>query len=193
MTSVLLTGFEAFSTLALNPTTALVEDAANLLRNDTKVVSAVLPVSYEQSTQRLLTLLDQHRPDLVIATGVALGRTALTPERVAINCASSTIPDNDGTQPTDSALEPDGPAAYFTKLPIRAIVAACVDAGYPAEISDSAGTYVCNAVFYRLMGALPPQVQGGFVHVPLPPDGGYTPDRLAEALAITVRTVLAQM
>ena len=107
----------------------------------------------------------EHRPELVIAVGLAEGRTAITPERIAINVEDARIADNAGAQPVDAPVVPGGPDAHLTRLPVKEIVAAIAAAGIPAALSDSAGTFVCNAVMYRLLhdhAGLP----AGFIHVP---------------------------
>jgi pyroglutamyl-peptidase len=116
-------------------------------------------------------LLRRHRPALVIGFGLAAGRAAVTPERVAINVDDARIPDNAGAQPVDRPVVRGGPAAYWSTLPIKAIVAALTREGIPAAVSQTAGTFVCNHVFYGLMHALArtPGVRGGFVHVPAVP------------------------
>ena len=134
-----------------------------------RVIGAELPTVFQESLQSLRDLLRQHRPTLVICCGQAGGRGALSLERVAINVDDARIPDNRGAQPVDRPVVPGGPAAYFTSLPIKAMRQALLDAGINAEVSQTAGTFVCNHVFYSLMhyakktGA---KWRGGFIHVP---------------------------
>ena len=127
-------------------------------------------------------------PDLVIATGLADGRTAITPERVAINLEDARIPDNAGAQPRERTIDPDGPAAYLSGLPVRAIADAITAAGLPAQVSLSAGAFVCNSVMYRLLGSVPEGVVAGFIHVPSADD--LPVDEIATGLAIAVRVSL---
>jgi len=141
-----------------------------------QVVAVQLPCVFGAALQCLQRALDQHQPQLVLALGQAAGRCELTPERVAINVDDARIADNNGAQPVDSAVVPGGPAAYFSTLPIKAMVAALRAAGVPASVSQTAGTFVCNHVFYGLMHALHTRpgaraaVRGGFMHLPLLPE-----------------------
>ena len=111
----------------------------------------------------------EHKPDVVICVGQAGGRTAITPEKVAINLMDGRIPDNAGYQPVDVPIRADGPAAYFATLPVKAMVQRMQDAGIPAAVSYTAGTYVCNSLMYTLLFLIDrkfPSVRGGFIHVP---------------------------
>ena len=137
------------------------------------LVEAVqLPCVFGQALQALEEALARTAPHLVLALGQAGGRVDLSLERVAINVDDARIADNAGAQPIDQAVQPDGPAAYFSTLPIKAMVAAMRAAGLPASVSQSAGTFVCNHVFYGLMHRLRsrPEVRGGFMHLPLLPE-----------------------
>ena len=137
----------------------------------------------------------------MVCAGQAGGRSRVSLERIAINCDDARIPDNAGNAPVDQPVVTGGPAAYFSTLPVKAALAALLAAGIPAEVSQTAGTYVCNHVFYGLMHALRlrPGTRGGFVHVPyepaqLPPgstDPALPLEQLAEALAVVVRSTLA--
>lgn len=123
-----------------------------------------LPVEFGRASSVLASLIAAHSPDLVIAVGLAGDRAAITPERVAINVEDARIADNAGAQPSDRLIDPDGPDAHFTRLPVRAIVDAIAAAGIPASLSNSAGTFVCNSVMYRLLEST--TVPAGFIHVP---------------------------
>jgi pyroglutamyl-peptidase len=115
--------------------------------------------------------LAQHRPDIVLALGQAEGRCDLSLERVAINVQDARIPDNAGQQPIDVPVIKGGPAAYFSTLPIKSLVVGLKAAGFPASVSQTAGTFVCNQVFYGLQHALAGQgVHSGFMHLPLLPE-----------------------
>ena len=126
---------------------------------------------------------------LVACTGLAGGRKELSLERVAINVDDARIPDNAGRQPIDLPVVAGGPDAYFTTLPIKAIQAALRGAGIPSEVSQTAGTFVCNHVFYGLMHALrrQPGVRGGFIHVPPAGRSGMPRDAIIEGLRIALR------
>jgi len=175
MARVLMTGFAPFGGEPVNPSW----QAVSLLATRRDDIAAVeLPCEFAASLPALRRALEEHRPSLVVCTGQAGGRTDVTPERVAINLIDARIPDNAGAQPVDTPVVPDGPAAYFTTLPVKACVAAIRAAGVPASVSHTAGTYVCNQVFYGLMHLLAtefPGVRGGFVHVP------YSPEQVAAA------------
>lgn len=201
MTVVLLTGFEPFAGADSNPSWDAVRAVWHAWTHPEILEVACLPVEFDRAGAELVALLDRLRPDLVIATGLAEGRTDITPERVAINVSDARIPDNAGERPLDEAVVPGGPAAYFSSLPIKAAVAALRAEGVPASVSQTAGTFVCNAVFYRLQHALAGcSARGGFVHVPASPellrssgrDGLPTvpTDVVARALSILVRTCL---
>lgn len=168
---ILLTGFAPFGGETTNPSW----EAARALHGRRiaghTVVSRELPVTFGGSLDALRAAIAEVRPALVLCVGQAGGRERLSLERVAINVDDARIPDNAGAQPIDAPIAADGPAAYFTTLPIKAMLAALHNAGIPAEVSQTAGTYVCNHVFYGLMHALrdSPGLRGGFVHIPYSP------------------------
>ena len=163
MTKVLLTGFEPFGNATSNPSGEIVKQISG-----DNIVTAILPVAYTQSAERLLSLIEQHNPDVVICLGQAEGRTAITPERVAINLDDARLADNEGVLRNDVKILEDGPDAYFSTLPVNDIVAAIKAQGIPAAVSLSAGAFLCNHVFYvaqnKFAGS---DVRSGFVHVPL--------------------------
>lgn len=163
---MLLTGFEPFGGDASNPSGEAVHLVAERWDGPEELVTAVLPVAFADATERMRRLIAEHRPDVIVATGLAGNRGAVTPERVAINLADARIPDNAGAQPVDAPVEADGPAAYLATLPVKAIAAAMADAGIPAAVSYSAGTFVCNATMYAALAASGAGVRAGFVHVP---------------------------
>jgi len=163
MTKVLLTGFEPFGNASLNPSGEIVKQISG-----DNIVTAILPVAYTQSAERLLALIAEHTPDVVICLGQAEGRTAITPEKVAINLDDARLADNDGVLRNDVKIISDGPDAYFSTLPLKELVDAINAKGIPASISLSAGAFLCNHVFYvaqnKFVGT---HVRSGFVHVPL--------------------------
>lgn len=171
MPTVLLTGFAPFGGERSNPSW----DAVRTLEGDVvaghRVAVRCLPVEFGASIAALREAIDELAPSLVLCVGQAGGRAQISLERVAINVDDARIPDNAGQQPVDEAIATAGPAAYFTRLPIKAMLVALRNAGIPAEISQTAGTFVCNHVFYGLMHALRnvPAVRGGFVHIPYSP------------------------
>ena len=163
MTKVLLTGFEPFGTATSNPSGEIVKQISG-----DNIVTAILPVTYAQSAERLLELIAKHNPDVVICLGQAEGRTQITPEKVAINLDDARLPDNAGVQRSDVKILDDGPDAYFTTLPIKEMVDTAKAVGVPASVSLSAGAFLCNHVFYVAQNNFAgTKVRSGFIHVPL--------------------------
>jgi pyroglutamyl-peptidase len=184
---VLLTGFDPFGGEAINPSWQAVQELHGRTVAGHGVIGAQLPTVFGRSVQALRELLRQHRPTLVLCTGQAGGRGAISLERVAINVNDARIPDNAGAQPVDTPVVEGGPAAYFTRLPIKAMLQALLHDGLRAEVSQTAGTFVCNHVFYGLMHELEtdPQwrdVRGGLVHVPWLPQQGQPSMTLAQVV-----------
>jgi pyroglutamyl-peptidase len=199
MATVLLTGFEPFDGETVNPSWQAVRQlprrwaqSPGARAHDVTVEVAELPCVFGVAGDRLAELLDRHRPELVICVGQAGGRAQITPERVAVNLDDAEIPDNAGNQPVDLPIVPDGPAAYFPTIPTKAAVAAMHAAGVPAAVSQTAGNFVCNHVFYHLMHLIAtrhPGTRGGFVHVPYAPEQVLT--KVAPSLPVdTIATGL---
>ena len=198
MTTVLLTGFEPFAGDPANPSGDAVRRVAASWTGPAELVTAVLPVTFEGAASGLDLLVEEHDPDVVVAAGLAGGRRTISVERVAVNLVDARIPDNAGVQPIDEPSLAGGPAAVFASLPVKAIVRAVAGAGIPCELSLSAGTFVCNHVFYRAANwAAERGRRAGFVHVPWATGQatrGEPELRLADiarALTIAVRTTLA--
>jgi pyroglutamyl-peptidase len=163
MSTILVTGFEPFATSSLNPSGEIVKA---LIGDD--LVSAILPVVFGQASSQLKELIDLHKPTAVLCLGQAEGRSMMTPERIAINLDDARIPDNAGNQPKEQRIIADGPDGHFSTLPIEKMVASMKAAGIPASISLSAGTFVCNHIFYVLQDYLKDSpIKSGFMHVPL--------------------------
>lgn len=182
---VLLTGFDAFGGQSLNPSWLAVQALNRRRVLGHTVVAAQLPTVFEASLRELDAQLRLHQPALVICVGQAGGRKVLSLERVAINVNDAPLADNAGAQPVDTPVVHGAPAAYFTSLPIKAMLAALHQAGVGAEVSQTAGTFVCNHVFYGLMRALATDprlrhTRGGFMHVPWLPEQGTPNMALAE-------------
>lgn len=170
--SVMVTGFEPFGGDEINPSHDIARALDGRIVAGRRVTGVVLPCVFGTALAELRKQLRRERPAVVIAVGQAGGRSGITPERVAINVDDARIPDNAGRQPVDRAIVRGGPAAYWSTLPIKAIVAALRRERIPASVSQTAGTFVCNHVFYGLMHALRrrPGVRGGFIHVPWRPE-----------------------
>ncbi|MGO3208502.1 pyroglutamyl-peptidase I [Brachybacterium sp. AOP42-C2-15] len=171
-TDVLLSGFAPFDGASVNESWEAVRGAAPLLQDRGLTVETLeLPVEFGRVGELLAAAVREHRPSLVVAVGLAAGRAGITPERVALNVRDARIPDNAGASPVDQPVVAGGPTGYFSTLPIKAMVAALTADGVPAAVSQTAGTYVCNDVFYALQHLLAtdPELadtRGGFVHVP---------------------------
>ncbi|ARF54117.1 pyroglutamyl-peptidase I [Streptomyces gilvosporeus] len=173
MPRVLLTGFEPFGGEPTNPSWRAVRAAAAEPPPGFEMFAVELPCVYGGSLTALRAAVADTRPEIVVCVGQAGGRPDITVERVAINVDDARIPDVSGAEPVDEAIVPGGPAAYFSTLPVKACVAAVRAAGLPASVSNTAGTFVCNHVFYGLAHLLAtelPGVRGGFVHVPYAPE-----------------------
>lgn len=195
---VLLTGFDAFGGQTLNPSWLAVQALHGRQVLGHTLVAAQLPTVFDASLRELDALLRQHQPALVICVGQAGGRKALSLERVAINVNDAPLADNAGAQPVDTPVVRDAPVAYFSSLPIKAMLAALQSQGVDAEVSQTAGTFVCNHVFYGLMRTLATapalaHTRGGFVHVPWLPEQG-TPnmalEEIVRGLRVAVRSAL---
>lgn len=181
---LLLTGFEPFGGDAHNPSADLVRSLDGETIGGLRVVAEVLPCSFADAPARINEAITRCAPRLVLATGQAGGRSELSFERVAINLIDARIPDNAGAQPIDQPVEPGGPAAYFSTLPVKAMAAAARAAGVPAGVSYTAGSFVCNQVFYAVMHRLRRRrVPAAFLHVPwLPGQVAGPPSRPSMAL-----------
>lgn len=188
---VLLTGFAPFGGESVNPSWQAVSVLDGECIADHRVVARVLPVEFGVALAVLHDAIRETSPALVLCVGQAGGRAQLSIERIAINVDDARIADNNAVSPVDIPIVADGPAGYFATLPIKAMLAALHDAGIPAEVSQTAGTYVCNHVFYGLMHALrDSNVRGGFIHIP------YAPEQAARhpgAASLPIETVIAAL
>ena len=192
--AVLLTGFEPFGGESGNPSWEIAR-ALDGWRCEGHVVRSVqLSCVFGQALRELDAALEQHAPALVVCLGQAGGRPEISIERVAINVDDARIPDNRGHQPVDDAVVAGGPAAYFSTLPIKALAHDLRAAGVAASVSNTAGTFVCNHVFYALMHRLATvpalaRARGGFVHVPYTPEQAAGREVPAMALATQVEGI----
>ncbi|MCA9923790.1 MAG: pyroglutamyl-peptidase I [Anaerolineales bacterium] len=170
---ILLTGFEPFGNQTINPSQLVVEQLAQEEIEGVSLITAVLPVDRFQGPDALIRAFIRAQPDAIVCLGEAGGRTAIAIERVAINLLDFNIPDNSGVQLHDEPVRPDGDIAFFSTLPIREIEAALKEAAIPAALSLSAGTFLCNQIFYTIMHYLHKyklNKPAGFVHLPQLPE-----------------------
>lgn len=166
MKTLLLTGFEPFLEFPINPTEKLVKELDGATIGEYEIKGKLLPVAYEEAGERVLEAIRETKPDAVLSLGLAAGRASVTPERIAINCRDG-APDNHGVILEDAPIVEDGPAGYFSTLPIRKIVEVLKEKGYPASISNTAGTYLCNNIMYVILHELKDTgIPAGFVHIP---------------------------
>lgn len=196
---LLVSGFEPFGGERVNPSAEVARALHGRTIGGARVVGIVLPCVFGQSIETLRHAIDAHRPQLVLALGQAAGRNGFTLERVAINLDDARIADNAGSQPIDAPVVARGATAHFTTLPIKAMTAALRGDGHTASVSYSAGTFVCNHVFYGLQHALKRRrsARSGFMHLPCLPEQA-TPQQpslplrtMIEGVAIALATALA--
>ncbi|MCL1991525.1 MAG: pyroglutamyl-peptidase I [Spirochaetes bacterium] len=188
---VLVTGFEPFGGDKINPA----YEAVKLLPAQVAgadVLKEELPTVYGKCANVLEAAVQRHAPDIVICVGQAGGRSVISIEKVAINLAEARIPDNDGQQPSDKPVIEGGPAAYFSSLPVKAMVKKIKERGIPSSVSYSAGTFVCNDIMYRLLHMIErkyPGMRGGFIHVPF--EVSQVTDRPDGTPSMSVQTIAA--
>jgi pyroglutamyl-peptidase len=198
---LLLTGFEPFAGSSINPSEQIARALAQSSLPGLDIHTTILPVERVQATEAILAALQAQRPDVVVSLGQATGRAAISIERVAINLEDYAIPDNAGQTVTDEPVLAGGPAAYFVTLPVRAMVQAVRAAGIPAELSLSAGAYLCNRVMYVVLHKIATQarpVRAGFIHVPMLPEQAVgrthpTPTMSLETMVAGVRAALSAL
>ena len=188
MAGVLITGFEPFGGEAVNPSWEVVKRLDGAIIAGQPVVARQLPCVFGEALTALNAALEELKPVLTLAIGQAGGRVDITVERVAINVDDARIPDNKGQQP----IVAGGPAAYFSTLPIKAIVTALRSKGIPASVSQTAGTFVCNHVMYGLLHSLRHRsgAKGGFIHIPYLPEQAAAHPGEASMAVDTVRAAL---
>lgn len=192
MRHILVTGFEPFGGETINPSWEVVKQLEGMIIDDCRVVTRQLPCVFGESLTVLNAAIDELNPAVVIAVGQAGGRVDITVERVGINVDDARIPDNRGQQPIDVAIVPDGPAAWFSSLPIKAMVAAMREKGIPASVSQTAGTFVCNHVMYGLLHKIGENAErkGGFIHIPYLPEQAAAHAGAPSMAAQTVKDAL---
>jgi pyroglutamyl-peptidase len=179
---VLVTGFEPFGGERINPSWEIAKALPSTIGSH-HVVTQRVPTAFGDAIAALAKLISKHQPSLVLCLGQAGGRSSISVERVAINVNDARIADNAGYQPIDQAIVGDAPAAYFSTLPIKAMVAAMQKKGIPAEVSNTAGTFVCNHIMYGALHHIATQklaARAGFIHVP------YLPSQVVNGSAPTM-------
>ena len=168
---VLITGFDPFGGESINPALEAVKMIPENIEG-AQVIKLEIPTVFRKSLEKIEEKIEEINPDVVISIGQAGGRFGVTPERVAINMDDARIEDNEGNQPIDILIYEDGESAYFSNLPIKAMVKEMVDNGIPASVSNTAGTFVCNHVMYGVLYLVNKKyknIRAGFIHVPYIP------------------------
>ncbi len=202
MKTVLISGFEPFGGMSVNPALEVIRvlDGVELPQGGV-VQTVTVPVVHRKSIETVMTAISSNQPSVILMVGLAPGRKGIMPERVAINIDDFRCVDNEGNQVTDSPVVNDGPAAYFSTLPVKEMVAEMRKACIPASVSNSAGTFVCNHLFYGVMHRLHDSaVRAGFIHLPLLPEQtlhGDEPslslDQMTRGLAVCAATALSAL
>ncbi|MDX7999080.1 pyroglutamyl-peptidase I [Xenorhabdus sp. Reich] len=201
MKTILVTAFEPFGGESINPSWEAVRPLQGCQIDGAHVEVCQLPCVFDTSLEHLYAAIERVKPEVVISIGEAGSRTNITVERIGININDASIPDNAGKKPIDTPVIINGPAAYFSTLPIKSIVSDLRKSGIPANISQTAGTFVCNHVMYGLLHYLNqhyPAVRGGFIHVPYLPEqaarysdiASMSVEVMTAALEIAMATVL---
>ncbi len=197
---ILVTGFDPFGGESVNPAYEAVKRLDDNIAG-AEIVKVEIPTVFGKSINKLDEAIERENPDIVICVGQAGGRFDITVERVAINISDASIEDNEGNMPIDEPIFEDGEAAYFSQLPIKAMVQKIREGGTPASVSNTAGTYVCNHIMYGLHYLIDkkyPNIKGGFIHVPFLPeqviDKRATPSMnlndIVKALTLAIEAVL---
>ena len=169
---ILITGFDAFGGEDINPALEAVKKLPNFIE-DSEIIKLEIPTVFRKSLKVIEEGIEKYNPDVIISVGQASGRSSIMPERIAINIDDARIKDNEGNQPIDEIIYEDGESAYFSNLPIKAMVEEMKNNGIPAAVSNTAGTFVCNHVMYGvlyLVNTKYKNIRAGFIHVPCVPD-----------------------
>lgn len=172
MKKIIITGFEPFDNEVINPSAEVAMSFAGKLINGYEILYFQLPCIFDASIRALDLMIKQHQPDMVLCLGQMAGRVDISLERIAVNLNDARIPDNQGNQPIDTPVLTDAPVAYFSNFPIKKILERLRAQSIPCSISQSAGTFVCNHVFFGLMHLIhdsDKKIMGGFIHLPYLP------------------------
>lgn len=197
---ILVTGFDAFNGEKINPASLILEKLSDEIDGN-QIEKLLLPTAFYKVAEIIERKIEEYKPDIIISLGQAGGRSEITVERVAINIADSSIADNDGKRPIDEKIRSDGENAYFSTLPIKAIVESLREEKIPAAVSNTAGTFVCNYVMYTdlYFAKKYKNISAGFVHVPFLPDqvidkrevSSMSLDDMLRAVEIIIKTSIA--
>ena len=172
MKKLLITGFDPFGGAAINPSWLAVQGLPSKV-GSFELCKLQIPTVFGLAAQKVITLADEIHPNVILCIGQAGGRSAITPERIAVNIRDGKIADNAGFQPSGEPVVPDAPAAYFTTLSVNEMVTAIAGTGVPTQASNSAGAFVCNDTLYALLHHYAgTSVRVGFIHVPYLPEQG---------------------
>jgi pyroglutamyl-peptidase len=193
MKKLLITGFEPFGGETINPSW----DAILRLPSEIggyALIKRLIPVEFGKAAESVIRTAEEMRPDVILCVGQAGGRDAITPEMVGINLRHASMPDNSGLRPQDEPIVVGGDTAYFSTLPVRSMAKAMCDAGLPARVSYSAGTYVCNDLLYTLLAHFHgSEARVGFIHVPYCTEQGKEPamtiDDIVKGLAVAIQNI----
>ncbi|PPA70588.1 pyroglutamyl-peptidase I [Jeotgalibacillus proteolyticus] len=199
MKKLLLTGFEPFLTFSSNPTMKIVEELGGKEINGYSIIGRIMKVDFTKSGKQIIQFYEEVQPDAVISLGLAGGRTAVTPERIAINCNDGEA-DNSGNIPSGEKILEEGPDGLFSTLPIKQMTERLKKEGYPAGISNTAGTYLCNHVMYKMLFRLKEEgrtIPSGFIHIPasheLAIDSGKIPSWSQQDLTNAIRLCIEEL
>lgn len=186
---LLITGFEPFDGKDINPSWLAVEQLPDTVA-DLVLCKLRIPTVYGEAAAMVLEAAERFRPDVILCVGLADGRDAVTPERIAVNIRDARIADNEGNHPQGEPVVPEAPAAYFATVPVKEMAAAIRARWIPGAVSNTAGTFVCNDVFFTLLHHYAgTETKVGFIHVPCLPEQGspsLTLDRIVTALAAAI-------
>lgn len=191
---VLLMGFDPFGGESVNPAWEVVECVVEEGVKGLELAKKQIPTVFDKSIKQATVGMDEFQPDIVVALGQAGGQASINVERLAININDARIPDNEGNQPIDTPVVGGGPSAYFSTLPIKAVVEQVCAAGIPATVSNSAGTFVCNHLMYGILHYIAVKqlpIRAGFIHVPYLPEqavhrGGPSMNLVDQTKALTI-------
>lgn len=185
MKKILLTGFEPFDGMPVNPSYLAIQNV-NLRSDSVQIDKLEVPTVFNESFKKVVDKIVSFQPDIILMFGLAKGRSKISIERIAININDARIADNRGNKPFNESIVINGPAAYFSTLPIYNLLSALSEKGVPTEISNSAGTYVCNHLMYQILHYISTHnlaIQAGFIHVPLIHE--YNTDRKYASLELS--------